>query len=75
MIYITCPTCGFCIGSIADDYENGKRQICNNPNTSSEEKENQIQELIKSFELRYCCNSRIMTCLDIVQDLVPPNED
>jgi DNA-directed RNA polymerase subunit N (RpoN/RPB10) len=76
MIYITCPTCGFLIGSKVIEYESKKEDICNNPKLSDEEKEEEISKLIKSLGFRrYCCKMRLMTCKDIVQDILPVDND
>ncbi len=72
MIYITCPTCGFFIGSKTIEYETKKEQICSNTSLSEEEQAVEIQTLIKGLGLRrYCCRMRLMTGKDIVQDIVP----
>ena len=76
MIYATCPTCGYCLATKAVTYENEKNKICNNPNLSEEEQGIEISKLIKNLGLRrYCCKMRIMTCKDIVQDIVPIQND
>ena len=72
MIYITCPTCGFFIGSKTIEFETKKEEICSNNSLSEEEQAIEIQKLIKGLGLRrYCCRMRMMTCKDIVQDIVP----
>jgi DNA-directed RNA polymerase subunit N (RpoN/RPB10) len=76
MIYATCPTCGFLLASKANEYEEKKKEICDNPNLNIEEQEIKIQELIYSLGIRrYCCKMRLMTCKDIVQDVTPVNND
>ena len=76
MIYATCPTCGFLIASVAEKYEKEKEKICQNPDYSKEKQEEEIQKLIQNIGLRrYCCRMRLFTCLDIVQDIVPINND
>jgi len=76
MIYATCPTCGYCIASKAQKYEIEKEKICNNPNLSEEQQGEEISKLIKNLGLRrYCCKMRLMTCKDIVQDIVPVSND
>jgi DNA-directed RNA polymerase subunit N (RpoN/RPB10) len=72
MIYATCPTCGYVLASKASKYELEKDKICSNPDFTEIEQGEQISQLIKSLGLRrYCCKMRIMTCKDIVQDIVP----
>ena len=74
MSYSSCPTCGYFIAQKAYYYDEEKEKICSNPNTNNEEKEEKIHQLIKSLNLRYCCNMRIMTCKNIVEFILPVNE-
>lgn len=72
MIYITCPTCGYFLGNKIETYEQEKKKICNNKDYSEEDKNNEIKKLIDSLKIRrYCCRMRLMTCKDIVQDILP----
>ena len=72
MIYISCPTCNFFIGSITIEFETKKTNICNNPHLTEEEQSLEIAKLIKSLGLRrYCCKMRLMSAKDIVQDVLP----
>jgi DNA-directed RNA polymerase subunit N (RpoN/RPB10) len=72
MIYISCPTCNFFIGSVTIEFETKKNDICNNPHLSEEDKSVEITKLINSLGLRrYCCKMRLMTAKDIVQDVLP----
>ena len=72
MIYITCPTCGYFIGSKAILYDTKKEEICSNNELSEEQQADEIQKLLKSLNIRrYCCRMRIMTTKDIVQDIIP----
>ena len=74
MLYMTCPTCGFFIGQKTIEYENKKKEICDNPKLSKEERENQISNLLKSLGIRrYCCRMRLMTYKDLVNDILPVN--
>ena len=76
MIIATCPTCGFLLASKAIEYEKEKKEICQNPKLSKEEQEKEIQKLIQGLGLRrYCCRMRLFTCLDIVEDIVPVNNN
>lgn len=75
MIYITCPTCGYFIGSKAIQYDTQKAIICANTVLSEEERSEQIQQLLKDLKVRrYCCRMRIMTTKDIVQDIIPSED-
>jgi DNA-directed RNA polymerase subunit N (RpoN/RPB10) len=72
MLYISCPTCGYFLGQKTLEYENGKQVICSNPKFSIEQKENELSKLLLSLKLRrYCCKMRMMTYKDIVQDILP----
>jgi|UniRef100_A0A6C0EET0 DNA-directed RNA polymerase subunit N (RpoN/RPB10) len=72
MLYIVCPTCNYFIGQKTITYEEGKEKICNNPELTSTEKENEISKLLLSLKLRrYCCRMRVMTYKDIVKDILP----
>jgi DNA-directed RNA polymerase subunit N (RpoN/RPB10) len=72
MIYITCPTCGYFIGSKAIEYDTKKAEICANTELSEQQQAEEIQKLLKNLKIRrYCCRMRIMTTKDIVQDIIP----
>lgn len=72
MIYIACPTCGYFIGSKAEEFETKKKLICEKKDISEDKRNTEIRNLIQSLNLRrYCCKMRLMTCKDIVQDIQP----
>jgi len=76
MIYSTCPTCGFFIGNIVNEFEIEKEKICSNSKLSIEEQQNEISKLLKSLKVRrYCCRMRIMTCKDLVKEIIAPDEN
>ena len=50
MIYITCPTCGYFIGSKAIQYDTQKAIICSNTETTEEERAEQIQQLLTEIQ-------------------------
>lgn len=75
MIYSKCPTCGFFIGNISDDFEKKKEEICSNTSLSEEEQEKQISEVLKNLKIRrYCCRMRIMSSKDMVFEIVAPRK-
>lgn len=75
MIYLTCPTCGYFIGTKIEQYEKERDKICNEIKDEDEQGV-KIQELIKSLKLRrYCCRMRIMSAKDLVQDILPVSND
>ena len=40
MIYSTCPTCGFFIGNVINDFEIKKNEICSDSKLSDDEQQN-----------------------------------
>jgi DNA-directed RNA polymerase subunit N (RpoN/RPB10) len=74
MIYSTCPTCGFFIGNIVNQYEKDKKKVCSNENLSDEEQQAEISKLLKNLKVRrYCCRMRIMTSKDLVEEILGTN--
>tara|TARA_B100001093_G_scaffold517903_1_gene600891 strand:- start:3393 stop:3620 length:228 start_codon:yes stop_codon:yes gene_type:complete len=72
MIYASCPTCYFFIGNLVEQFEREKKKICSNVDLSEEEQEEKIGSLLRSLPIRrYCCRMRIMTCKDVVQEILP----
>ena len=72
MIYLTCPTCGYFIGTKINQYEINRDKVCSNTALSDEEKGEEIKKIIQELKLRrYCCRMRIMTAKDLVQDIIP----
>ena len=68
MLYISCPTCGKCLGNKQIILEEKKEKICNNPKLSQAEKETLIKKAINDLNLRrYCCKMRAITYVDTVQ--------
>ncbi len=75
MLYIVCPTCGYFLGQKMIQFETEKNNICNNPNLSSDDKDDQISKLILSLKLRrYCCKMRVLTYKDLIKDIMSPSE-
>lgn len=76
MLYSTCPSCGTFLSKYIIQWEKDSLEICNNPKLTSEEKEKKTQELLLSLKIRrYCCRMRVMTYKDIVQDILPIQEN
>ena len=76
MLYISCPTCGYFLGQKIFNFEKDKEEICSNQIMKKEEKENAISKLLLNLKLRrICCKMRIMTYKDIVQDILPVNNE
>ena len=75
MIYSKCPTCGFFIGNVVDKFENDKNKICSDTKLSKEEQEKKISHLLKNLRVRrYCCRMRVMTCKDMVHEIISPQK-
>ena len=75
MIYSSCPTCYFFIGNLVEEYEKKKDKICSNVNLSEEEQEGEISKLLTSLKIRrYCCRMRIMTCKNMVEEILPTSK-
>jgi DNA-directed RNA polymerase subunit N (RpoN/RPB10) len=71
MLYISCPTCGYFLGLKTIEYEKGKEEICNNPDLSELQRNDELTKLLLGLRLRrYCCKMRMMTYKDLVQDIV-----
>ena len=76
MLYASCPTCGFCLGSIILDYKKNKDLVCSNPKLSKIQQEDQIQKLLMDLKLRrYCCRLRVMTYKEQVKEILPIPKD
>jgi DNA-directed RNA polymerase subunit N (RpoN/RPB10) len=76
MLYSTCPTCGYFLGQKLIEWESKSKEICDNPNYTKEEKEKLKELLLKTINLRrYCCRMRLMSYKDIVQDILPVDEN
>ena len=76
MIYSSCPTCGFFLGNVNENYEKEKEKILNNVKLSLDEKNKEISKLLKNLKIRrYCCRMRIMTCTNVVNEILPINQE
>jgi len=72
MNYTSCPTCGFFIGNLVENFERKKESICSDSKLSEEEQEKQISKLLKDLKVRrYCCRMRLMTSKDMVKEILP----
>jgi len=65
MIYPKCPTCGTLLCDKQLKIEEELRKINNNSKLTIEQKDKEKRKLIKSFGLKYCCNMRLMSYMDI----------
>tara|TARA_B100000900_G_C20518122_1_gene690972 strand:+ start:877 stop:1104 length:228 start_codon:yes stop_codon:yes gene_type:complete len=72
MIYSSCPTCGFFIGNVVENYEKQKIAICNNIKLDENQQSQEIQKVINKLGLkRYCCKMRVLTCKNMVDEIQP----
>ena len=72
MIYLSCPTCGFFLGSKTIEFETKKVEICNNPKLDELQQGDAIAQLVLSLNIkRYCCRMRLISAKDIVYDVLP----
>jgi len=69
---IRCFTCGYFLGLKITDYENKKKNICNNPDLNDDDKNEEIAKLRKSLNLkRPCCKALVMTFVNMVDIILP----
>lgn len=74
MIYSSCPTCFYFIGNIINKFEEEKEKICSDNNLSEEQQQKAISELLNNLKIRrYCCRMRIMSCKNMVEEILPIN--
>ena len=74
MLLLSCVTCNAFLGQYTIDFETKKKNICDNPELSQEEKDNQISKLIQNLPLRYCCKMRFMTYKNSVEFIIPAKD-
>tara|TARA_B100001093_G_C26393371_1_gene828081 strand:+ start:385 stop:609 length:225 start_codon:yes stop_codon:yes gene_type:complete len=74
MSYASCPTCGYFLAQKTYFFEEQRKKICLNPNIKEEKREEEIQKLVKSLNLRYCCNMRMMTFKNLEEIILPVTE-
>jgi len=55
MLYLTCPTCGYCLGNKQYEFEKDKKVVCDNPKLTAIEKEQKVKKLINDLGLRRYC--------------------
>lgn len=76
MLYITCPTCGYFLGPKNLKYEKEKKKIFNDPKYSDEEKEILLTKVLLDLNIkRYCCKMRMMSYKDIIDIIMPINNN
>ena len=65
MLYVICPTCGMELANRIKLYEEGLREIEDNPNNDEQLKLELKEKLVNSLEIeRYCCRMRLITYKD-----------
>ena len=64
MLYMTCPTCGFCLGSRELKYEEMWLRILNDTSLDDEGKQVARNKLLNELGVkRYCCRMRLMSSI------------
>ena len=72
MIYSSCPTCGFFLGAVVENYEVEKQKICNNIRLNEKQQNEEIRKAINNLGLkRYCCKMRVLSCKNMVEEIQP----
>jgi DNA-directed RNA polymerase subunit N (RpoN/RPB10) len=67
MLYPRCPTCGGMLAHLEVDFEDKKKNICNNPKLTDEQKLLELKENVNNLGLlRYCCKLRVLTYIDLI---------
>ena len=74
MLYLSCTTCNTFIGLYTIEFEKKKKNICDNPELSQDDKDTQVSDLIRKLPLRYCCKMRFMTYKDSVEFIIPAKD-
>ena len=70
MEYLTCPSCGFFMGTKSLEFNKKKKEICDDTKLNESEKSDKISKLVISLKLRrYCCRMRLFTCVDLSNDV------
>lgn len=70
MLPFVCFSCNTVLADKVLVFESAFEKICNNPQISDSERENQKVKLINSEHLgieRYCCRTRMMSYIDLVK--------
>ena len=65
-LYSKCPSCSSDrLGQVQKDYEVKLEQIRNNVKLTTEQKDEAMQKLAKSYGLKYCCNMRLISYVQL----------
>lgn len=67
-LYIICPTCNRMLGDKIIPYEEGLKKICDNPNLTRQQQDDEKLKLVDSLKIpkdRYCCRMRLITYKDL----------
>lgn len=70
MLYLVCPTCNTCLGDKQLIIEKNVEIICGDVDMNKitqKEADNLKSELITSFKVKYCCNTRLLSYIDQVR--------
>ena len=66
MLYLRCCSCGSILGNKQIPLEDEFERLENDKTINEDEKLKLKSKYIKSLNLRYCCNTRLMTYLNLI---------
>lgn len=72
MLYMVCPTCGFCLGQCQIKYQQEWHKISHNHELNLDDKQKARKKLLERLGVkRYCCRMRLMSSMNEEEILVP----
>lgn len=71
MIPPVCFSCGHLLADIQIPYERDIEEIINNNKLTNEEKDEQKSQLLDKYNIkRYCCRSRVITYVKLIDIII-----
>jgi hypothetical protein len=74
MIHTKCKSCGNSLAFIEFEYRTEIFKICNDNKLNEEDKKNKISNLIKSYSLPLCCNTKLLTSVNMAEIIIQNQE-
>ncbi len=74
MIHTKCKSCGTALSNIEYDYRTKLNKICNDNKNSDQTKEKLVSELINSYQLSMCCNTVLLTSVNLTELIIPSSD-
>jgi hypothetical protein len=65
MLYLKCGNCACMLGGIQLYYEAEQLKINTNDKLTNAEKAEQKSQLVRDIGLKYCCNAKLMTYINL----------